>query len=473
MIPPPLIEEAPAPGEPGSIKPESYIAPRNFSGWISLALIFALLLALNFADIHATKMNKEPSARPYAEQELAIRGVMSAHNLMDEAKTLNPEIAKPDKNELEDTEKKLSEKAAADPAAARLLVVAKGEQAERISDEDLANATRQNTNPTTAFATIYQSKKLSTERANSLASQLPDTEWAYKAAKAHAFELAGDKSYKKELAPAWKAVLLIFFFMLILAGCVAGVIVWILYYNRRQMGLSVPLGHPATPMSPAEADRFAIRASWLMVAFVVGQIIGGGAFLHSSKAAMLAAITGLSLMGVLAVCTLPVGGMHISFRRIGIRADQIGKDILWGLIGYAALIPILVITFVIGFQLMKIFGQSTHPVTELLESSPNFYLVAAIFFAASIGAPIMEEIIFRGTLFPAFGTITKSPVWGIVISSFLFAALHPQGVPLWLGLGSVGAMNCMLAYQRRSLIPSMVLHFTHNTLLVVIGLLIS
>jgi len=472
LLPPPVIH-TPAPGEPESVVPETYITRRNMAGWISLAMIFAFLLSLNFMDIHASKVNTDPSVHPYGEQETQIRQAMSQRNLFDQLKSHNPDVANAAARTLDDTEKTLSKKATTDPAAGRLLVVAKTELSQPLSNKDVESAAKPINPANNAFAAIYEAKELSRGQAATLAQALPDTEWAYKAAKAHAFELAGDKRVRNELAPSWKFVALEVFALFAVGLCFAGVIVWILYFNRRKMGLSQPLGHPATPMSPSEADRFAIRGAMLLGAFVFGQVVGGIAFMHSSKAAMFAGITALSLMSVLAVCTLPAGDMRISFRRIGLRSDKIGKDILWGLAGYAALAPILVVTMAIGLQLMKVFGQSTHPAAELLESSPTLSVALALLFAASIGAPIMEEIIFRGTLFPAIGTLLKSPIWGIVISSFLFAALHPQGVPLWLALASVGAMNCLLAYQTKSLIPSMVLHFTHNTVIVILGLLLS
>ena len=80
---------------------------------------------------------------------------------------------------------------------------------------------------------------------------------------------------------------------------------------------------------------------------------------------------------------------------------------------------------------------------------------------------------FRGTMLPAISRVTKSPAWGIVISSFLFAAIHPQGLVLWLSLATVGAMAAMVTYQTKSLVPAIVLHAVHNFAIMMMGLLVN
>ena len=44
--------------------------------------------------------------------------------------------------------------------------------------------------------------------------------------------------------------------------------------------------------------------------------------------------------------------------------------------------------------------------------------------AVVIGAPVVEEIVFRAFLQSGLLRSTKSPVWAILITSVVFAALH-------------------------------------------------
>ncbi|MCH8922998.1 MAG: ATP-binding cassette domain-containing protein [Planctomycetes bacterium] len=60
-------------------------------------------------------------------------------------------------------------------------------------------------------------------------------------------------------------------------------------------------------------------------------------------------------------------------------------------------------------------------------------------------------------LFPALAERLKSPWAGMLVSGFLFAAIHPQGPSGWPPLLAVGFMAALVTYQTGSLLPAMVL----------------
>mgnify|MGYP002019262003 CR=1 FL=1 len=89
---------------------------------------------------------------------------------------------------------------------------------------------------------------------------------------------------------------------------------------------------------------------------------------------------------------------------------------------------------------------------------------------AAIAAPIVEETIFRGVLYRQLRTSSKafnhaiSILGSVLIVSFLFAAIHPQGwiaIPALMGI-AIG-MNLMREW-RGTVIPSMVVHGVSNGL---------
>jgi membrane protease YdiL (CAAX protease family) len=100
-------------------------------------------------------------------------------------------------------------------------------------------------------------------------------------------------------------------------------------------------------------------------------------------------------------------------------------------------------------------------------------MVLSLFFLASIEAPIFEETLFRGIFQPALAAIVKRPWLSGVITSFLFASIHPTGVPAWPALALIGGMSVFLTYQTRSIVPSMIMHATHNALTLAVGLLLT
>ena len=179
------------------------------------------------------------------------------------------------------------------------------------------------------------------------------------------------------------------------------------------------------------------------------------------------------IVGVVLLHKIRVIGLPLPLSRIGVSTKGLFKNIGWGIVGYIMALPGLAIALAIGFQLMKIFGVSTHPAAELAQNNPNLPTILALYFAAAMVAPFWEEIMFRGTVLPALSRVLGKPVWGILLSSFMFAAIHPQGIPLWLALGFIGGMSGMLAYHTRSLVPSMVLHALNNALVITLALLMS
>lgn len=88
------------------------------------------------------------------------------------------------------------------------------------------------------------------------------------------------------------------------------------------------------------------------------------------------------------------------------------------------------------------------------------FLVLFVFVA--IGAPIVEEVFFRGFLQPPLVRRT-SPVVGVVLGGILFGLAHARVVEL-PGLAAFGIVLGALAHSTRRLGPSIVTHMTFNAL---------
>ena len=124
-------------------------------------------------------------------------------------------------------------------------------------------------------------------------------------------------------------------------------------------------------------------------------------------------------------------------------------------------------------------GQKTQ-IDLLIESSYGARLVTA--FLAVVTAPLVEEIVYRGILYPATARLLGSlisPVFGVVagiiVVSSLFAAVHV--VQYWNNLAVIGVitlvsitLTTVRAYTRR-LLPCLVIHLVFNGIQAVIILL--
>jgi membrane protease YdiL (CAAX protease family) len=96
-----------------------------------------------------------------------------------------------------------------------------------------------------------------------------------------------------------------------------------------------------------------------------------------------------------------------------------------------------------------------------------------VLLLAVVCAPLVEEIMFRGVLYrhlrdvlvPATASRTRQLV-GIVLAmfavSFLFAAIHPQGMLAVPGLMSLALIFNLFREWRGTLIPAMIAHGINN-----------
>ncbi|HYV37735.1 MAG TPA: type II CAAX endopeptidase family protein [Gemmataceae bacterium] len=119
-----------------------------------------------------------------------------------------------------------------------------------------------------------------------------------------------------------------------------------------------------------------------------------------------------------------------------------------------------------------------HPVVGPLASG-DWPLRLQLFFLASIVAPIVEETMFRGVLYRHLREVTRrfalvgSMIVAGLVSSFIFAVIHPQGL---LGIPVLMALAIAFVLTREwrgTLIPCMVAHGLNNglVLLVSVGML--
>jgi membrane protease YdiL (CAAX protease family) len=109
----------------------------------------------------------------------------------------------------------------------------------------------------------------------------------------------------------------------------------------------------------------------------------------------------------------------------------------------------------------------SHPVVHMVAEADGF-LIAQIFLLASVFAPIVEEIMFRGVLHRHCRELTGhwprfwSALASTTIVSFIFAAVHPQGLAVIPPLMFMAFGFSLAREWRESLLPSMFAHGMSN-----------
>jgi membrane protease YdiL (CAAX protease family) len=174
-------------------------------------------------------------------------------------------------------------------------------------------------------------------------------------------------------------------------------------------------------------------------------------------------------------------------REIGLTGGRLGiLEPAVGVWGYAMALPLAAIGVLMTVFLLFLlggvrgsvspgddFGPTGLPVHPILRnmSEPDWWDRLQILLLASVVAPIVEETMFRGVLYrhlretsARFGLVTSFLVSALV-SSFIFAVIHPQGLAAVPALLSLAFAFALVREWRVTLVPSMVAHGINNGLL--------
>ncbi len=136
------------------------------------------------------------------------------------------------------------------------------------------------------------------------------------------------------------------------------------------------------------------------------------------------------------------------------------NSIFWAIGGYGGAIP-LVVLISVGQQLLLRGHGGGNPLLEIITQSDGISSVLVFWLTLGVSAPIFEEIIFRGFLFPS---LTKhfQPNFSLVISSVLFALVH-MNVNDLLPLTMLGFVLGLVYDRSRNLATPILLHCFWNT----------
>lgn len=232
-----------------------------------------------------------------------------------------------------------------------------------------------------------------------------------------------------------------------------------------------PLLYPAAPITLIDA----VRQGWPVKQAWWGLPDAGAAFLlwitFSIVASVIAAAfgdpEGLADWSILLGITLPwlglagwpwlVAKLKGNGAVIDFGLTFRASDLTWGLIyGVAALF----LATIIGVITTVIFGEFNSAAAEVAE---GMSFVPLLIFAVlvGIGAPIAEEIGFRGLLFGALAKRGLAPWLTILLSAAAFSVFHfePVRIPLLLGTGLILGIA---RYHRQSTTVPIVAHMVNN-----------
>lgn len=138
-----------------------------------------------------------------------------------------------------------------------------------------------------------------------------------------------------------------------------------------------------------------------------------------------------------------------------------------GVIGGLTQLPLLPVLYApILWLLDKTQGDVEGPARELTDRAVDPLGVVLLILIVAVGAPIMEEIFYRGLLQRSLLKRGLPPPVAIAITSVVFGLSHFQALQL-PGLIVAGAVFGVLAHQAGRLGPAIAAHVVFNTVSVV------
>ena len=208
---------------------------------------------------------------------------------------------------------------------------------------------------------------------------------------------------------------------------------------------------------------------WVAVLLFFGSLLLGslGALFGMSHGEQ-GSIEQLAWISVGAICAqIPVVFAYMMF----VNPPNIKNNIVIIVLGFVVCTPLALVTSGALHALFSSIGwedqnEIGHETLALIKNAAFSTYLVLVILAATLGAGVIEEIVFRGLLFPSiphfFGGIS---VWGaIVATSVIFSAMHIGSVPLsaLFGLTVLSIGLCWVRVISGGVFAPIVVHILFN-----------
>lgn len=172
-----------------------------------------------------------------------------------------------------------------------------------------------------------------------------------------------------------------------------------------------------------------------------------GLFFDSPKAMAIVQLSGYgaALLAVVFLMRL----LRAAAPRAGLSVD--GRSVLLGLLCGVLAFPVLVTVGNVGVQIQTWLGHAPatslgHPLLVMLRDNPDSGWAWLLGACAVVGAPIVEEMLYRGLLQSFVLRVTGLPWAGVLLSGTVFMMVHYQsdGSVPWAAMAEIGVFGLIL-----------------------------
>jgi membrane protease YdiL (CAAX protease family) len=243
-----------------------------------------------------------------------------------------------------------------------------------------------------------------------------------------------------------------------------------------------PADYPGCPVTVLEAEargeqlrapRWGIGSALITVfgALFLGLLVAAPLLILGAPLAITAIVGTLVPWISLAGWPLFVTWWKGNGPRIDLGLRLTWSDVGWGaLAGFVGLMMAGIIALITQ-AIAGDFSSAAGDVALDLQQSGPFWALAIFAVMIMVGAPIVEEIAFRGMLFNSLRKKGVGAIWTIIITAVVFSAFHFEPIRFFLLL-PIGLVYGWVRWKTGSLGAAMVAHGVNNApaaLVVLIG----
>lgn len=259
------------------------------------------------------------------------------------------------------------------------------------------------------------------------------------------------------------------------------------------IGILVLFVRPRALFAPAEAPHASVVLGETFLLWIVSFLglnivsaividslrdqLGAAASIGFSVAVMFSSLAALAYPRVRGVSWRELRAL------VGLHAGKgVVPEAVQGFLCYLCSVPLLVAGLVLFFVLSliaKAIGGPTpppsHPVVEVIGGA-GVPETVMLYLLAAVAAPIVEETMFRGCLYGHLRSVVAprvrvaSFIVSALVSSSIFAMIHPQGLLFAPALGGLAIGFCAFRELRGSLIAPIVAHGVNNAVTLTLAL---
>jgi membrane protease YdiL (CAAX protease family) len=222
------------------------------------------------------------------------------------------------------------------------------------------------------------------------------------------------------------------------------------------------------------ANLFVLTLYGLMVLLICGSTLLAMLLAAGGVGSDLTDIGGIPLALILAIAeALMIGAPVVVF----IAAGRPGKSLLKinkprvseMLLSFGMAVGGFGVFTFLGILMRMLLTSHNIPQDGFGISFSNGWELAVWIASLGVIPAFMEEFAFRGVVLGVYERHMR-PFWAILLSAVLFGVLHLRVAFFYFYIG-IGVILGWTVYRSRSIWPGILIHFTHNTLVVVLGYL--